>query len=273
MAECLLKNRARDFWSEIRKIRHKNNNIPITVDGCDDQHSIANIFSTSYEQLHTSVISDDTEINKIRVHIDNELINHSVDQSFVVTADDVLSAVKGLKHGKNDGESLVTSDHFINAGADLHIHLALLISSMFSHGVAIDNMKLSTSKPIPKSKLNMCDSGNYRSIAISSVVGKIVYRILLSRLSDHLVTSDCQFGFKSGHSTTMCTFLLKETVAYYTRNDSSVYSVFLDATKAFDRINYAKLFNRLVAKKLPVVVIRFLLNLYSEQQCWVIAFL
>jgi hypothetical protein len=63
----------------------------------------------------------------------------------------------------------------------------------------------------------MCDSGNYRSIAISSVVGKIVDRILLSRLSDHLVTSDCQFGFKSGHSTNMCTFLLKETVAYYTR--------------------------------------------------------
>jgi len=63
----------------------------------------------------------------------------------------------------------------------------------------------------------------------------------------------------------MCTFVLKETVAYYTRNDSSVYCVLLDATKAFDRIQYIKLFKRLIDRKLPAIIIRFMVNLYSDQ--------
>ena len=63
----------------------------------------------------------------------------------------------------------------------------------------------------------------------------------------------------------MCTMILKETIVYYTSNDSSVYCVFLDATKAFDRINYAKLFPKLIERKIPMVVIRFLLQLYTKQ--------
>ena len=133
----------------------------------------------------------------------------------------------------------------------------MLISSMFSHSTAINNLKFSTIKPIPKNKFNLCDSNNYRSIAICSVLGKIVDRILLSRFSDHLITSDSQFGFKHGHSTSMCTFVLKET-----QNDRTVYCVLLDATKAFDRISYVKLFNRLIYRKLHAIIIRFLINLY-----------
>ena len=60
----------------------------------------------------------------------------------------------------------------------------------------------------------------------------------------------------------MCTLLVKETVAYYTHNASPVYCVLLDATKAFDRVHYAKLFSILIERKMPAVVMRFLLNTY-----------
>jgi len=141
----------------------------------------------------------------------------------------------------------------------------MLISSLFSHGIVVNNMKVSTIKPIPKNISNVCDSSNYRSIAVGSVRGKIVDCILLKRSSDYLITSELQFGFKPHHSTNMCTLLLKETISYYTRNDSSVYCVLLDATKAFDRISYVKLFRKLIDRKLPAIIVRFLVNLYSEQ--------
>ena len=51
------------------------------------------------------------------------------------------------------------------------------------------------------------------------------------------MTSELQFGFKAKSSTSQCTFVLKETLAYYVDNKSSVYCAFLDATKAFDRVN------------------------------------
>ena len=52
--------------------------------------------------------------------------------------------------------------------------------------VIVENIKSSTIKPIPKCKYKLSDSNNYRSIAIGSVLGKIIDRILLCRFSDLL---------------------------------------------------------------------------------------
>jgi hypothetical protein len=40
----------------------------------------------------------------------------------------------------------------------------------------------------------------------------------------------------------MCSMIMKETVSHYINNNSTVHCVFLDATKAFDRVEYCKLF-------------------------------
>ena len=48
--------------------------------------------------------------------------------------------------------------------------------------------------PIPKdSKASLTSSDKYRSIAISSIIGKILDHIIIDRLSDCLKTSDYQF--------------------------------------------------------------------------------
>jgi len=74
-----------------------------------------------------------------------------------------------------------------------------------------------------------------------------------------------QFGFKANHSTDMYTLILKETLAYYNSNNSKAFCTFLDATKAFDRVRYCKLFRLLVDRRLPACVIRVLICLYTGQ--------
>ena len=73
-----------------------------------------------------------------------------------------------------------------------------------------------------------------------------------------------QFGFKAGHSTSLCTMVLKEVVEYYIKHGGSLYCTMLDATKAFDRVEYCKLFSGLLRRKLPAVYIRLLLNMYTN---------
>ena len=71
-----------------------------------------------------------------------------------------------------------------------------------------------------------------------------------------------QFGFKSKHSTTLCTTILKEIINYYVRRNSNIYCCFLDASKAFDKIHFGKLFKTLISKKVPPLVIRLIFNSY-----------
>ena len=79
-------------------------------------------------------------------------------------------------------------------------------------------------------------------------------------------TSDLQFAFKQGMSTTMCTYLANEALSYYVNNDTTVYTLLLDASKAFDRVNYCMLFNKLIDKGMCPLVIRLLLYIYTNQQ-------
>jgi len=82
---------------------------------------------------------------------------------------------------------------------------------MLIHGVAPDDMCSSTIIPIPKGKhANVTDSSNYRGIALSSIFGKIFDLIFLVKYSDCLSISELQFGFKAGHSTDMCSMVLKK---------------------------------------------------------------
>ena len=130
------------------------------------------------------------------------------------------------------------------------------------HGFAAGDMATCTLIPIPKGKNNSgTDSVNYRGIVLSSIFGKIFDLIFLNKFSDCLFTSTLQFGFKPKHSTSMCTMVLKETLAYYTVDGGSAFCTLLDAMKAFDRVNYCKL---LMSRNIPTAYLRLLLNMCTN---------
>ena len=72
-----------------------------------------------------------------------------------------------------------------------------------------------------------------------------------------------QFAYKSQHSTALCSVVYLETLQYNRQHGSQVYSCLLDASKAFDRIHYGKLFNILISRKLPAFIIRVLFDSYK----------
>ena len=86
------------------------------------------------------------------------------------------------------------------------------------------------------------DSSNYRAIALSSVFGKRLDRVILSKHYDTFATSDYQYGLQKQHSTVHCTFVVKEVIQYYLNNSTDVNTILLGASQAFDCVNYVKLF-------------------------------
>ncbi len=137
---------------------------------------------------------------------------------------------------------------------------------MTVHGVSPDSMINGTMIPIPKGKRKLlCCSDNYRAITLSSIIGKIFDWVLLIKEKNVLNSSDLQFGFKQHVSTTYCTFVATEIISYHNFNRSDVYTVLLDATKAFDRVNLCKLFRKLLDRNMSPLSLRLLLYMYTNQ--------
>jgi hypothetical protein len=93
--------------------------------------------------------------------------------------------------------------------------------------------------------------------------------LILLVWGDVLGSDSMQFGFKSGVSTTQCTWLVNEVTTYFMRRGTAVTACLLDCSKAFDKCRFGKLFEKLIAKGLPAVVVRVLIFMYEEQQGWV----
>ena len=77
---------------------------------------------------------------------------------------------------------------------------------------------------------------------------------------DNLNSCDMQFGFNEHSSTTQCTFVMSEIISYYNYNRSDVYVMLFDASKAFGRVNYSKLFRKLLLRYISPVILRVLLS-------------
>ena len=129
---------------------------------------------------------------------------------------DVCEALQRLNGGKKDTDNL-SSDHLHHADPVIAAPLATLFTAILRHGYMPNLFRNCTVVPIPKGATS---SSNYRGIAIASTISKVLERVILTKYSACLASSDYQFGFKSGLSTTLCTGVLKATVSRYIHRNS-----------------------------------------------------
>ena len=59
--------------------------------------------------------------------------------------------------------------------------------------------------------------------------------------------------------------MVLETIQYYKSKGSNVHALLLDASKAFDRVNYIKLFDKLLNKGMCTLTVRLLMSMYTSQ--------
>jgi len=114
--------------------------------------------------------------------------------------------------------------------------------------------------PLIKSK-----SADFTVIAVSTAASKLFECIVAEEYHSTSPEDMYQFGFKSDHSTGLCTSILKRTVNYYTERGSHAFLCFIDLSKAFDMVNYWKLFNMLLDDGISPAMVHLLAYRYSHQ--------
>ena len=135
------------------------------------------------------------------------------------------------------------------------------------HAHVSDFLLVSMLIPLIKNKMgDVTDSNSYRSIAISSLIMKLYDLVIIQLFKENLYFDELQFGYQAEVSTTMCTWLASETISYFLRNGSEVFSCLMDMSKAFDTVQHSCLFKKLLDQGFPPIVVRFLLASYRDQQ-------
>ena len=154
-----------------------------------------------------------------------------------------ISRIRGQSNDKATGMDGLSGESLKFADPILAVLLSICFTCMFKHCYFPSSMLDSVIVPLVTNRNgDLSDKNNYRPIALSSTISKVFENVILYRLEEYLWTADNQFGFKAGHSTDLCVYALTEFIEYFKRRSNSVYVAFLDASKAFNKINHWVLF-------------------------------
>ncbi|XP_016534059.1 RNA-directed DNA polymerase from mobile element jockey-like [Poecilia formosa] len=192
------------------------------------------------------------------------------DEDVNVSVHETYDAVMSQKNNKACGMDEISAEHLKFSSKKLFPLLALCFNAFVVHGILPDSLLAVILVPILKDKAGKINNrDNYRPIALASVLSKVLEKIILNKIELFLLTSENQFGFKSQHGPDMCIFALKEILDLYNRHNSTIFMCFIDASKAFDRVNHDKLFHKLHNRGVPGSIVRILSFWYTHQLMYV----
>ena len=246
-------NAPKSFWS---KIRSSNNHCSLlaSVGGVKDAKNIAEMWKKQFfSLLNTSSSSDATEFVDFKLQSFESYCNLFLAEC---TIDTISPLIHKLKLNCAPGVDGIFAEPFCYCDSSIKEYMCDLFNMCLYHGIIPKSCTDTLLVPIIKNKnKNVYDVSNYRPIAFTTVVSKLFESYMLHRLIHFLKTNNNQFGFKPNHGTDMSVFLLKQVASSYVSRDTSVFAVFLDASKAFDKVDHEFLFKKLILRNVPLYFI------------------
>ena len=262
LAEKLLQKDDKAFWKEVRSQNNNNNiGLPEVVDNIQGTENIANMWKEHYTNLF-NCLNNSSSNNTADLNVNSFDYN--------ISPEAIATAIAKLNLNKSSGPDTIQAEHLKLCHSKINILLSLCFTSCIKHNSLPIDMLSVVIIPVVKNKSKgIGDKSNYRPIALSNILSKVIESAIYDHIQMYIITSDNQFGFKKAHGTDLCIYALKETILRYNYSNSNVYSCFLDASKAFDRVNHIKLFKKLFDLGIPNYIINILSFWYSNQNLFI----
>ena len=166
-------------------------------------------------------------------------INHQLDAP--PTTEEVSKAIKQMSTGKAPGSDAIPAEVYKSGGPTMTNQLTRQFQSMWDKEQLPQEFRDATIVHIYKRKGNRQACDNHRGISLLSIAGKILARVLLNRLLEHLeqgLLPESQCGFRAGRGTTDMIFAARQLQEKCLEQHRDLYTTFVDLTKAFNTVSW-----------------------------------
>uniref|UniRef100_A0A1B6K8M1 Reverse transcriptase domain-containing protein n=1 Tax=Graphocephala atropunctata TaxID=36148 RepID=A0A1B6K8M1_9HEMI len=164
------------------------------------------------------------------------------------TDEEVENIIDSMKSKPSSGEDDTPSKLIKHCKNELTSPLTILINKSLHEGTFPSSLKIAKVYPKYKSGQNT-EAANYRPISLISCFSKILERVVLSRLTEHLqhynLLTPRQHGFIKNRSTTTAVVQLIEGIIDKLEQGYLITSIMLDFSKAFACLNHKLIIEKL----------------------------
>ncbi|GBO14335.1 RNA-directed DNA polymerase from mobile element jockey [Araneus ventricosus] len=158
------------------------------------------------------------------------------------TTSELMYAIQQMDNNKSPGPDGIHGKFLENIGPHGRERLLYIFNLSWKVGVLPKQWKTAVIIPVRKPNKEANSLGSYRPIALTCIPCKLMERIILRRITHHLMELNLipeeQYGFRRGHSTIDQILYFAQSVrdAHNLKPTKHTISVFLDLTKAFDKV-------------------------------------
>ena len=251
-----------DLFKELKVLRQSTPVVANSIDGVSA--NVPDHFGSIYSHLYNSA-EDSDKLREVHERVEAMVNPSHAERVSKITPKLLKEAASKLKPGKADPVYSFLSDCFKNGTDILFTQLASVIRSCTIHSHVASALLLSTLVPLVKDKLgDIQSSKNYRSVASSSILLKLIDWIMILLEGSCLGLDELQFAYQAGCSTVMCTWATLETIDYFLKNGSEVFTCATDMSKAFDLTLHSLMFSKMLDSGMSAIFVRLLIYIYAN---------
>uniref|UniRef100_A0A8D9A6I6 Craniofacial development protein 2 n=1 Tax=Cacopsylla melanoneura TaxID=428564 RepID=A0A8D9A6I6_9HEMI len=199
---------------------------------------------------------------------DSEILgNEEIGDNDTIQVEDFKKAVAKLKDNKAPGLDAIPAELIKQAGNGIQECLFTLIHEIYETGEMPTDFTQCKISVIPKKAgTNKCSE--HRTLSLISHSSKILTNIMIKRIEDKIeaTLTDDQFGFRKGKGTRDAMLALRMILEkQLKKKNRDTYIAFIDLEKAFDKVEWKKLFEILKDIGLNFKDRRIIWNLYKNE--------
>lgn len=232
------------FWTHMKNMRRKSSNYPAKMflndREANTRQGICDLFATHFSSVYVK-----SSNGSLRSHQPYEPKNYI--GNIYLSTGDIEKKLKRIDKSKSTGPDNIPPIFLFHCANSLALPLSIIFNTSLNTGIFPKKWKEARIVPVFKNDSpNLIE--NYRPISIISTMSKVFESLVYETIFKRLITvkvSCRQHGFLSGRSTTTNLFEYVTKLINNVDNRMQVDAIYTDFSKAFDRVSFKLLIDKL----------------------------